>query len=64
LKNAEEFFLSFYKSGVRIGGLLRAREQHTVEKIIAALEDKIKIFEKNGHLKLPIPVLICKGKKN
>jgi len=63
LNSAEEFFQAFYESGVRIGGILRAQKQNTIRKIIDKLEQKLKIFEKDEKLELPVPILLCKASK-
>ena len=58
LNNAEELFQTFYKGGIRIGGILRAQKSEAIQKIIGNLEQKTKPFQIRGKLEIPTSVIL------
>ncbi len=63
LNSAEELFQTFYKGGIRIGGLLRAQKSETICKMIEKLEQKTKAFQREGKLEIPMSVMLFKAEK-
>lgn len=61
--SAKELFQSFYKGGIRIGGILRAQKPEAIRKIIEKLEQKTKAFQREGRLEIPISVMLFNAEK-
>ena len=63
LNSAEELFQTFYKGGIRIGGILRAQKVESIRKIIENLEQKTKLFQRGEKLEIPTSVMLFTCRK-
>lgn len=63
LASYEELFQTFYKGGIRIGGILRAQSPEAIPKMIENLKQKTKAFQKKGKLEIPTSVMLFKAEK-
>lgn len=63
LNNSEELFQTFYKGGIRIGGILRAQKPKAIRKIIENLEQKTKTLQRGEKLEIPTSVILYTCRK-
>ncbi|NNM43255.1 MAG: class I SAM-dependent methyltransferase [Chlamydiae bacterium] len=63
LDSSEELFQTFYKGGIRIGGMLRAQKPETISKMMETLKLKTKAFQRKGKLEIPTSVMLFKAQK-